>query len=135
MIEGEYDMFGVRYNTAPEVPSLQNCGVQQLTDGVSAKEDLRKLVRSVLVHYVELVGGVVAGEKGETEARLTAIETMLLNMHFIVNSHRPQQAVDTVAAMVRVEVERQRRLAGVIEAACDEAEALLEGQPVLKRQK
>jgi hypothetical protein len=135
VVEGEYDLFGVRYSTEPAVTSLQSCGVQQLTDGVGAREDLRKLIRSLLVHYADLVQGIVGGEHGPTEARLAAIETIFLNMHFIVNSHRPQQAVDTVAAMLRRETERQRGLAAELEAACDAAEALLDRQPAVKRAK
>jgi mediator of RNA polymerase II transcription subunit 7 len=134
-VEGEYDMFGVRYSTEPAVPTLQSAGVQQLTDGVSARDDLRKLIRSLLVHYTELVQGVVGGEHGLTESRLAAIETIFLNMHFIVNSHRPQQAVDTAAAMVRRETERLRALAAELETACDAAEALLDREPAAKRAK
>ena len=135
VVEGEYDMFGVRYSTEPVVATLQSCGVQQLTDGVSAREDLRKLLRSLLVHYADLVQGIVNGEHGQTEARLSAIETIFLNMHFIINSHRPQQAVETVAAMLRLEIERQRRLAAELEAACDAAEALLDREPAAKKAK
>lgn len=142
VIDGAYEMFGMPYNTHPVPATLQASGIQQLTDGVSAVDDLRKLTRSVLLCYTELVQGVVLGEVGATETRLAALETMFLNMHFIVNSHRPQQAVETAEALVRLEIERQLKLAKDIHAACDDAEALLkrrdadnDQEPAMKKQK
>ncbi len=128
-------MFGMPYHTRPEAPTLEGSGLVRLSDGESAAADLRKLVRSALVQYMELVQGVVQGEVGRTEERLAALETMLLNMHFIVNSYRPRQALDTTAALVRLEIDRQKKLTREIHDACDEAEALLDRQPPAKKQK
>jgi hypothetical protein len=90
VIEGPYEMFGMGYHTDPVPATLQGSGIQVLSDGNNAGEDLQKLIRSLLVAYIELVQGTALGETGLNEARLSAIETMLLNMHFIVNSYRPQ---------------------------------------------
>jgi hypothetical protein len=125
VIDGSYEVFGMPYNTHPVAATLEGSGIQHLTDGVSAKDDLKKLTRSLLVSYTEMVQGVVLGEKGQTEERLAALEAIFLNMHFIVNSHRPQQAAETTEALVRLEIDRQLNLAKEIHSACDEAEALL----------
>jgi hypothetical protein len=84
---------------------------------------LQKLTKSVLVTYIELVKGIVQGEN--QEARLNAIETIFMNMHYLINIHRPQQATDTVVNLMKGELERKKRLIGEIETACEEAEAEL----------
>ena len=104
----------------------------QLTDG-DCNGDLQKLARSVLVTYLEMVKGAAQGEN--QEARLGAIEVMYVNMHFLVNQHRPQQAHDMVLNMMREELKRRDELLGQIETACQEAERILDGEPANKKTK
>ena len=143
-LEGSYRMFGLPYSTQPAEPTLAEAGVPTLSDGEGGGKDLQKIVRSVLVTYVEMVRGMEQGEN--QEARLGALEVMFVNMHFLCNRHRPQQATDSIKRIMRQEIERQKQLTAEMAAACDAAETLLEeiaqetsGQaapaPEVKRQK
>ena len=117
-------MFGLPYATQRSEPTLEEAGVPRLSDGRGGGHDLRKLARSALVTYVEMVKGMEQGEN--QEARLGALEVMFVNMHFLCNQHRPQQATDSIKRIMRQEIERQKELTAELAAACDAAEALLD---------
>ena len=129
-IEGEYEMFGARYTTKTEELSLEQTGLRQLCDedGSNSASDLKRLSKMALLHFSDLIRGMVQGEN--QDERIAALETIFVNMHFIANRHRPQQAIDSVCAMLRQEIERQKRLAEEIDAACEEAEKVLEATNV-----
>lgn len=125
-IEGQYEMFGASYSTKFVSPSLEESGVQRLTtsDGADAVSDLRKQMRTALCLYVDLVLGMSQGEP--QDERLAVLEKVFLNMHFIVNSHRPQQAMDAFLAMMKQGVAERKRMSKEIDDACKEAELVLE---------
>jgi hypothetical protein len=117
-------MFGAQYSNQLPQPSLAEDGVQQLFRDDHVVEDFKSLNRALLVHYLDLVRGMRLGEN--QEARLAAMETILVNMHFIINSKRPEQARQMVSSIAHTTVLRQQRLCEELDIACDEAEALLE---------
>lgn len=123
VIEGAYLMFGMPYNTDNAMPTLAESGMTVLSDGGSCGADLQKLTRSALVTYMEMIRGLIHGEN--QEARLAAIEVMFVNMHYLVNLHRPQQAHDAVKQLMRQEIDRLKQLTQDLRQATDAAEALL----------
>jgi hypothetical protein len=123
VIQGDYRMFGMPYNTDCKMPTLAESGMIVLSDGGSCGANLQKLTRSALVTYMEMIRGLTQGEN--QEARLAAIEVMLVNMHYLVNLHRPQQAQDAVKQMMRQEIDRLKQLTQDLKQATDAAEALL----------
>lgn len=125
--EEAYSVFAIPCQLKAPLPTLEGSGIPDLGSS------LQTLVRSVLVTYLELVRGTVQGQN--QDPRLDAIRTMLINMQFLVNQHRPQQAYDTVKNIMRAELERKRALIAELDAACDQAEQLLDHEGPQKRSK
>lgn len=117
-------MFGAHYTVGLTIPSLMEAGVRQLFGETNPVADFKRLNESVMVHYLDLVRGMRQGENQDD--RVAAIETILFNMHSMINSRRPSQAREEIAARARELAQEQRRLAAALRDACDEGERLLD---------
>ncbi|KAH0614855.1 uncharacterized protein H6S33_000491 [Morchella sextelata] len=133
--EGGYRAFGETW-TLPEIyPSLAQSGIQQLypdptTATPNGKEkalsldrtlELRRLSQSLLLNYLELVG-VMGIAPEQFHEKTAALETILFNMHHLINEYRPHQARETLCLRmeeqlekIRRETEENRRVVGQIE--------------------
>jgi hypothetical protein len=122
-----FTAFGNESSTRLLFPTLAENGVQVLYDAnASASSELKRLNKSALVQYCEIVEGLISEGDAKLDDRLSSLETMLINMHYLVNTHRPQQASDALVSMLRETIKRNRDLSEGLKAACDDAERVLE---------
>ncbi|PUU82468.1 MED7 protein-domain-containing protein [Tuber borchii] len=128
---GSYRAFGEEWMVPERYPSLEEAGIRQLYPPTSmaataaangggggvdkGKEltvdrtiELRRLSKSLLLNYLELVG--VMGMAPEQFHEKTAdLETILFNMHHLINEYRPHQARETLCLRMEEQLERTRR--------------------------
>lgn len=122
--EQSVTMFGAPYETRLSLPTLESSGMEQLFEGEGDAKEFRRLNDSLLLHYMDMLRGMRMGEN--QDERLRAMEKIFTNMHYLINTRRPQQARLMVRDLVRQNVKRQEELIASLEEACDEAERLLE---------
>ncbi|KAF2735835.1 hypothetical protein EJ04DRAFT_562983 [Polyplosphaeria fusca] len=124
--DAEYLVFNqpTQLRTANE--SLQSWGIEQLypsPPSPAAGEDstsradwtydratyLKRLLRSLLLNYVELVGIMAQDPKSERkEEKLKDMHTIATNMHSIINEYRPHQTRETIINMMEEQLDRKR---------------------------
>jgi mediator of RNA polymerase II transcription subunit 7 len=74
--------------------------------------ELKKIVRSMLLNYLELIG-IISQDPTCTEIKLQHLTTLFLNAHHIINEYRPHQARETLILMAE---ERITKMKAEIEA-------------------
>mmetsp|Transcript_49493 Transcript_49493/g.82295 ORF Transcript_49493/g.82295 Transcript_49493/m.82295 type:complete len:188 (+) Transcript_49493:35-598(+) len=114
---GNYTMFGETYTTEDKLPSLADDGRQQLYSNApdaDMKQELRKLVRSLLLHSLRLVD-VLVEHPSQFRTKVQDIELLLVNVHHLLNSFRPHQARELVIDVLRAQINRKKELTQLIQ--------------------
>lgn len=71
---------------------------------------LFRLLRSILVAYIELLGIIAANPVSEHKSqKLRGLLNMVTNMHSLINEYRPHQAREILIAEMQRQVERKKR--------------------------
>lgn len=70
--------------------------------------ELRRLSQSLLLNYLELVG-VMGIAPEQFHEKTAALETILFNMHHLINEYRPHQARETLCLRMEEQLEKIRR--------------------------
>ncbi|KAL7266051.1 Mediator of RNA polymerase II transcription subunit 7 [Rhizina undulata] len=122
--DGSYWAFNEHWMVPERHPSLEETGVQKLygnnstgseEGGEKEKEksidravELRRLSKSLLLNFLELTG--VLGIAPENfHQKTTDMETILYNMHHLINEYRPHQARETLCLNMEEQLEKIRR--------------------------
>jgi len=87
---------------------LTEAGVTQLYSSEPNQdrtEELRNLVKSALLNYLELVGILGVDPAGWVE-KIGDLRIIFINMHHLLNEYRPHQVILHVSDYVDVEGER-----------------------------
>jgi len=134
---GNYWSFSEHWQTPEVHPTLESHGIPRLYSSSASTPtsrvlELRRLSKSLLLSFLELVG--LLSVNPEQYADKTAdIQTMLFNIHHLINQYRPHQARETLCLMmeeqldkVRKETEGNRRAVANVDAALKEVEAVAE---------
>ncbi|KAG7389542.1 Mediator of RNA polymerase II transcription subunit 7 [Phytophthora pseudosyringae] len=129
-MEPTYHMFGSPYSTQDVVPDLlpqpgKKLYSPQGQDGddeapVDYKAEMKKLNRSLLANFVELVD-VLIKKPAMFNEKLDDMELLFLNMHNLINAFRPHQARETVIQMLKTQVQERRDAARDIRRTIDES--------------
>ena len=110
-----YWSFGAFWQYPEQHPTLESASIRKLyttpDDLLSSPNrtiELRRLAKSVLLCFVELVG-LVAIAPEEFEQKAMDMQHMLFNMHHLINQYRPHQARETLCSVMEERLERVRR--------------------------
>ncbi|ETI45950.1 hypothetical protein, variant 1 [Phytophthora nicotianae CJ01A1] len=133
-MEPTYHMFGSPYSTQDVVPDLlpqpgKKLYAPQGEDGdgapVDYKAEMKKINRSLLANFVELVD-VLIKKPAVFNEKLDDMELLFLNMHNLINAFRPHQARETVIQMLKTQVQERRDAARDIRRTIDESRQAVE---------
>ncbi|GAM18214.1 hypothetical protein SAMD00019534_013890 [Acytostelium subglobosum LB1] len=104
-----YSMFGQPYATTDVLPSLSEQGVQQLypDDSISPIKELKKLNRSILFNYLQLLETLVENPQ-EYKKKVDDISLLFINFHHLLNSYRPHQARETLISIMSEQLKQKR---------------------------
>lgn len=127
----EFKVFGEEYRLEDDVIApLKNAGVTQLYKSKhNWKEEMKKLNRSAVVAFLDLVSILIRGaDNPEREVKLKDLHTIFINMHHLINEFRPVQARDSVRVLQRRQIQELTEL-------CDNfREYLSDGREVVEDQ-
>jgi mediator of RNA polymerase II transcription subunit 7 len=98
--------------------SLEGSGIAALTGTQSAdstqntqehKAQLRALNRQLIGKFIELLDKLVR-TPDDSNPIVDEIKTIVLNMHHVINLHRPHQARDALVQLMRLQCEHAHAL-------------------------
>ncbi|KAJ3288622.1 Mediator of RNA polymerase II transcription subunit 7 [Borealophlyctis nickersoniae] len=125
-IEGDYIMFGGKYETGYMTASLKESGVLQLfPEGrIDTAAELHKLNHSLILNFLELIE-TLAVRPEQFQHKSADIRAIVNNMHYLLNEYRPHMARDTLRLLMAHQIERRKKTAENIERCCQELESAL----------
>jgi mediator of RNA polymerase II transcription subunit 7 len=126
----KYTSFGVEIDRhAPDL-TLESAGIEQVYPShPSVRSDpqphLIALARSTLASFLSLVG-ILSTNPELYEEKTKDLQTLMYNMHDLINQYRPHQARETLILLMEERVERMRREIQGIEDAKDKVRTVLQ---------
>jgi mediator of RNA polymerase II transcription subunit 7 len=126
----KYTSFGVEIDRhAPDL-TLEAAGIEQVYPShPSVRSDpqphLIALARSLLASFLSLVG-ILSQSPELYEEKTKDLQTLMYNMHDLINQYRPHQARETLILLMEERVERMKREIRGIEDAKDKVRTVLQ---------
>lgn len=108
-----YRMFGNIWDPKQsDLQSLEQAGIKQLYSPLTSSSDrmyeLKKLLKSLLANYLELVGIMsIAPEK--FPAKTEDLRVILINMHHLLNEYRPHQSRESLVLLMEEQIASKRK--------------------------
>ncbi|KAK4991724.1 Mediator of RNA polymerase II transcription subunit 7 [Elasticomyces elasticus] len=118
--DGRWRAFGRNYNLNEPLAPLSASGISQLYQ-TSAESNgtldptfhLIKIVRSILLNFLELIG-ILSQDPTLYAEKIDTLQTLFYNAHHAVNEYRPHQARETLIIMMEEQLSKARdEVAGV----------------------
>ncbi|KAI3398703.1 hypothetical protein diail_8742 [Diaporthe ilicicola] len=140
-IGGAWRLYGDRFTLKDELPTLEEMGVPRLVPSASHSTpanhsssdanreralNLKRLAKSVLLNFLELVGAASINPEGILE-KAGDIQTILFNMHHGINEYRPHQARESLIQTMQTRLDQIRAETAAVNAVTDKAKRVLEG--------
>ncbi|KAF7195526.1 Mediator of RNA polymerase II transcription subunit 7 [Pseudocercospora fuligena] len=127
----KFNVFGAEVDLEASGPSLNTFDIEQLyPDTESAKlnpqSQLLAMSRSLLTTFLSLTG-VLANDPEAQEPQLKHLQTLMYNMHDLINQYRPHQARESLIMMMEERVERVKAEVTRIDESKAKVEKLLQG--------
>lgn len=131
--EGHYRAFGSVWHVKDELPDLSSMGMTQLyqgsADGTASSyqskiQELHKLLRSLLLNFLELTGILSINPERFAE-KVEHIQTILVNFHHLLNEYRPHQSRESLIMLLEAQLEHKRSEIQHIEQVCSDVRAKL----------
>lgn len=129
--EGEtYRSFGNVWQFNDKIPQLEDMGIPQLykpsdvPDGDDSQAKilaLKKLIKSLLLNFLEVVG-VMSVDPKEFSLKVEHIRTILINIHHLLNEYRPHQSRESLILLMENQVETKKNEILEIKRVCSEVE-------------
>jgi mediator of RNA polymerase II transcription subunit 7 len=135
----QYRVFGQTTSLNQPSETLEDWGYERIKLSPTTSEDgtdeskwtvdrahfLQRIIRSVLLSFLELLGIMSINPAGmDWKEKMTDIATLVANAHTLINEYRPHQARETLILMMedqlerkKAEVEGVKRMKGKIEEA------------------
>ncbi|CAL3969573.1 unnamed protein product [Diplocarpon coronariae] len=139
--DGHYRCFGDPFWLDAPLPTLQDLSISQLYTPPSTPTGhephasraftLKKLAKSLLLNFLELVGVMAINPELYAE-KVEDIKTLFVNFHHLLNEYRPHQARESVILMMQDQLERSRKETRGMREVTERVERVLEGLAVLK---
>ncbi|QHS75995.1 mediator complex subunit MED7 [Saccharomyces paradoxus] len=126
----QYRAFGSIWQVKDQLPDLESMGLTQLykksTENESTNyqykiQELRKLLKSLLLNYLELVG-VLSINPDVYERKVEDIRTILVNIHHLLNEYRPHQSRESLIMLLEEQLEYKRGEIREIEQVCKQVQ-------------
>ncbi|KAF3917871.1 hypothetical protein ABW20_dc0107188 [Dactylellina cionopaga] len=131
--EGQYRSFGDTWNIPDRLPTLKELNIPQLfgepsdeSYNVDRAQELRRLCKSLLLNYLELVG-VMGMSPEDFEEKVYHMRIHLINIHQLINEYRPHQARETLIAMMEEQLEKSKQETEENRKACRKIKDLMAG--------
>ncbi|KXT08779.1 hypothetical protein AC579_7662 [Pseudocercospora musae] len=125
------NIFGAEVDLEASGPSLNTFDIEQLyPDTESARlnpqSQLLAMSRSLLTTFLSLTG-VLANDPEAQEPQLKHLQTLMYNMHDLINQYRPHQARESLIMMMEERVERMKAEVTRIDESKAKVRKLLHG--------
>ncbi|KAG0670213.1 Mediator of RNA polymerase II transcription subunit 7 [Maudiozyma exigua] len=139
----QYRAFGSIWQVKDELPDLETLGITRLykkSDTEQAEEgdgtnvptsyhyktqELRKLLKSLLLNYLELVG-VLSINPELYEPKMENIRTILTNIHHLLNEYRPHQSRESLIMLLEEQLEHKKTEIQQIYDVCNQVQQKLD---------
>ncbi|KAF3936928.1 hypothetical protein ABW19_dt0207276 [Dactylella cylindrospora] len=129
--EGQYRSFGDTWNIPDRLPTLKELNIPQLfpepsdeSYNIDRAQELRRLCKSLLLNYLELVG-IMGVTPGEFEEKVYHLRIHMINIHQLINEYRPHQARETLISMMEEQLERSKQETEENRKACRKVRELM----------
>lgn len=128
-----YRAFGSIWQVQDKLLDLETMGITQLYKGPKDGEvtnyqykiqELRRLLKSLLLNYLELVG-ILSINPPLYEAKVEHIRTILINIHHLLNEYRPHQSRESLIMLLEEQLEYKKEEIKNIEATCEQVKQKL----------
>ncbi|GAV52846.1 hypothetical protein ZYGR_0AI01280 [Zygosaccharomyces rouxii] len=128
MPKDQYRAFGSIWQVKDRLPDLEASGLTQLykkpddnsdgsTDYQYKIQELRRLLKSLLLNYLELVGALSMNPE-LFPGKVDHIRIILVNMHHLLNEYRPHQSRESLIMLLEEQLEYKKREIQHIEQVC-----------------
>ena len=127
--DGKYASFGASLDHNQPDQSLAAAGIEQLypsSHPSNPQPHLIALARSLLTTFLSLVG-ILSQNPELYEERVETLQTIMFNMHELINQYRPHQARETLILMMERRVEALRGEMRAIREARERVGKLMRG--------
>ncbi|KUI62044.1 Mediator of RNA polymerase II transcription subunit 7 [Cytospora mali] len=137
--DGSWRLYGDLFTLKDELPTLEAMGVPRLIPSTTANNtstpadanrhralNLKRLAKSVLLNFLELVGAASINPDGILE-KAADIQNILINMHHGINEYRPHQARESLIQTMQARLDQIRAETAAVNAVTDKAKRVLEG--------
>lgn len=107
-----YRSFGsIWHPNQSDLQSLEDAGIKQLYNPITNSSDriweLKKLLKSLLVNYIELTG-IMSVSPERFPEKVEDIRIILINMHHLLNEYRPHQSRESLALLMEEQITERR---------------------------
>ncbi|CAD5224833.1 unnamed protein product [Bursaphelenchus okinawaensis] len=114
-VPSKFKIFNEEYTLdGPMMPALQDLEITKYYNSKEPwKSELKKLNFSVVAAFLDLLDILIKNpQHADRKEKIETIRTLFINMHHLINEHRPVQARETLVEMMK---KQNKDLAGVIE--------------------
>jgi mediator of RNA polymerase II transcription subunit 7 len=87
---------------------------------------LKKMSRAMLLNFLELVG-ILSQNPAEFGDKIVHLNTLLVNMHQLINDYRPHQARETLITMMEEQLEKKKAEVEGIKKMREKIDGILRG--------
>lgn len=124
----QYRAFGSVWQLKDQLPDLETMGLTQLykkagdadtNDYQNKIKELHKLLKSLLLNYLELVG-ILSVDPTLYEQKVDHIRTILVNIHHLLNEYRPHQTRESLIMLLEEQLAYKRKEIRDIDQVCDQ---------------
>lgn len=110
--DGKWRTFGAQHDLHASAPSLEDAGIEVLYPSddsakLNPQPHLLTLARALLTTFLALTGAL-SEDPTEYVDSVTALRTIVTNMHDLINQYRPHQARETLILMLEERIEELR---------------------------
>lgn len=124
----QYRAFGSVWQLKDQLPDLESMGLTQLykkagdadtNDYQNKIKELHKLLKSLLLNYLELVG-LLSVDPTLFQQKVDHLRTILVNIHHLLNEYRPHQTRESLIMLLEEQLAYKRKEIRDIDQVCDQ---------------
>ncbi|WPH02620.1 Hypothetical protein R9X50_00548500 [Acrodontium crateriforme] len=129
---GRYRTFGTEIDHHAATPTLADAGIEQLfptpndNEPLNPQPHLIALSRSLLATFLAL-SGTLAQDPTQFEPHTREMQTLVFNLHDLINRYRPHQARETLILDLEERIAKRREETRAIREVGEKVRTLLEG--------